>query len=150
MRTRSSIFFCYITFFFVDSYNIILVLFWWCRSTSTLCIRSLHFRKKKNCSSQFLYICEYSIVSIFTCIFLFPAMKKFRSVMETGESLNPDILVEKKDNSIEEESRRSQSDYNRSETLRLSNRYTNSRGRSDFVEHNDLVTRAPSCKQSKN
>jgi hypothetical protein len=63
--------------------------------------------------------------------------------METREGLNPDILVEKKDNSIEEESRRSQSDYNRSETLRLTNRYTNSRGWSDFVEHNDLVTRAP-------
>jgi hypothetical protein len=35
--------------------------------------------------------------------------------------LNPDLLVETEDNSIGEESRRSQSDYNRPEMLCLSN-----------------------------
>jgi hypothetical protein len=42
--------------------------------------------------------------------------------------LNPDLSVEMKDNSIEEESQRSRPDYTYPGTLRLSNRYTNSRG----------------------
>jgi hypothetical protein len=33
-------------------------------------------------------------------------------------------------------------DYNRSEMLHLSNQYTNSRGRCDLVEHNNLTMRA--------
>jgi hypothetical protein len=41
---------------------------------------------------------------------------------------NPDLSVEMKDNSIGEESRRSRPDYNRPGALRLSDRYTNSRG----------------------
>jgi hypothetical protein len=49
-------------------------------------------------------------------------------LMETREGLNPDLLVETEDNSIGKESRRSWPDYNRLETLRLSNRYTNSHG----------------------
>jgi hypothetical protein len=57
--------------------------------------------------------------------------------------LNPNLLVEMKDNSIGEESRRSWSDYNRPGTLRLSDRYTNSRGRCDLVEHDNPATRAP-------
>jgi hypothetical protein len=48
-----------------------------------------------------------------------------------------------KDNSIEEESRRSRPDYNRPGTLRLSDRYTNSRGRRDLVKHDNPATRAP-------
>jgi hypothetical protein len=48
--------------------------------------------------------------------------------METREGLNPDLLVEMEDNSIGEESQRSWPDYNHLEMLRLSNRYTNSRG----------------------
>jgi hypothetical protein len=48
-----------------------------------------------------------------------------------------------KDNSIGEESRRSRPDYNRPGTLRLSDRYTNSRGRRDLVEHDNPATRAP-------
>jgi hypothetical protein len=57
--------------------------------------------------------------------------------------LNPDLSVETKDNSIGEESRRSQPDYNRQGTLHLSNRYTNSRGRRDLVEHDNPAMRAP-------
>jgi hypothetical protein len=57
--------------------------------------------------------------------------------------LNPDLLVETKDNSIGEESRRSWPDYNRLGTLRLSDRYTNSRGQCDLVEHDNPATRAP-------
>jgi hypothetical protein len=51
--------------------------------------------------------------------------------------------VEKKDNSIGEDGRCSQPDYNHPGMLRLSDRYTNSRGRRDFVEHNNPATRAP-------
>jgi hypothetical protein len=51
--------------------------------------------------------------------------------------LNPDPLVETKDNSIGEESRRSQPDYNRPGMLRHSDRYTNSRGQRDLVEHDN-------------
>jgi hypothetical protein len=57
--------------------------------------------------------------------------------------LNPDPLVEMKDNSIGEESRRSWSDYNCPGMLRLSDRHTNSRGRCDLVEHDNPATRAP-------
>jgi hypothetical protein len=57
--------------------------------------------------------------------------------------LNPDLLVETKDNSIGEESRRSWLDYNRPGMLRLSDQYTNSRGRRDLVEHDNPATRAP-------
>jgi hypothetical protein len=57
--------------------------------------------------------------------------------------LNPDLSVEIKDNSIEKESQRSRPDYNRIGMLRLSDRYTNSRGRRDLVEHDNLATRAP-------
>jgi hypothetical protein len=63
--------------------------------------------------------------------------------MKTREGLNPDLSVETEDNSIEKESRRSRLDYNRSEMLHLSNRYTNSHGWHDLVEHDDLATRAP-------
>jgi hypothetical protein len=49
-------------------------------------------------------------------------------MMETREDLNPNLSVETEDNSIGKESRRSWPDYNRPETLRHSNRYTNSRG----------------------
>jgi hypothetical protein len=48
-----------------------------------------------------------------------------------------------KDNSIGEESRRSRPDYNHPGMLRLSDRYTNSRGRRDLVEHDNPATRAP-------
>jgi hypothetical protein len=48
--------------------------------------------------------------------------------METREDMNPDLSVETEDNSIGKESRRSRPDYNHPETLRLSNRYTNSHG----------------------
>jgi hypothetical protein len=51
--------------------------------------------------------------------------------------------VETKDNLIREESRRSQPDYNRPGALRLSDRYTNSYGRCDLVEHDNLAMRAP-------
>jgi hypothetical protein len=51
--------------------------------------------------------------------------------------LNPDRLVEMKDNSIRHESRHSWPDYNRPGTLRLTDRYTNSRGRRDLVEHDN-------------
>jgi hypothetical protein len=54
-----------------------------------------------------------------------------------------DHSVEMKDNSIGEESRRSQPDYNRPGMLRLNDRYTNSRGRRDLVEHDNPATRAP-------
>jgi hypothetical protein len=57
--------------------------------------------------------------------------------------LNPDLLVETKDNSIGEESRRSRPDYNRPGMLHLSDRYTTSRGRHDLVEHNNPSMRAP-------
>jgi hypothetical protein len=57
--------------------------------------------------------------------------------------LNPDLSVETKDTSIGEESRRSRSDYNRQGMLHLSDRYTNSRGRRDLVEHDNPATRAP-------
>jgi hypothetical protein len=56
---------------------------------------------------------------------------------------NPDLSVETKDNSIGEERRYSRPDYNRPVTLRLSDRYTNSRDRHDLVEHDNLATRAP-------
>jgi hypothetical protein len=55
---------------------------------------------------------------------------------------NPDFLVEMKDNSIGEENRRSQPDYNRCGMLRLSDRYTNSHGRRDLVEHENPAMRA--------
>jgi hypothetical protein len=48
--------------------------------------------------------------------------------METREGLNPNLLVETEDNSIGKVSRCSRPNYNSPETLRLSNRYTNSRG----------------------
>jgi hypothetical protein len=51
--------------------------------------------------------------------------------------------VETKDNSIEEESRCSWPDYNRPGMLGLSDRYTNSRGRRDLVEHDNPAMRAP-------
>jgi hypothetical protein len=57
--------------------------------------------------------------------------------------LNPDLLVETKDNSIREESRRSWPDYNHPGTLHLSDRYTNSNGRRDLVEHDNPAMRAP-------
>jgi hypothetical protein len=49
-------------------------------------------------------------------------------LMETRESLNPDLLVEMEDTSIGKESRRSWSDCNRPEMLCFSSRYTNSHG----------------------
>jgi hypothetical protein len=49
-------------------------------------------------------------------------------LMETCEGLNPNLSVETDDNSIGEESRRSWPDYNYPVMLRLSKRYTNSRG----------------------
>jgi hypothetical protein len=48
--------------------------------------------------------------------------------METRGGLNPNLSVETEDNVIGKESQRSRSDYNRPETLCLSDRYTNSRG----------------------
>jgi hypothetical protein len=63
--------------------------------------------------------------------------------METREDMNPDLSVEMEDNSIWKESRRSRPDYNHPETLRLSNRYTNSHGCCDLMEHDNLATRAP-------
>jgi hypothetical protein len=42
-------------------------------------------------------------------------------LMETREGLSPDLSVEMEDNSIGKESRHSRPDYNRLETLRLSN-----------------------------
>jgi hypothetical protein len=57
--------------------------------------------------------------------------------------LNLDLSVETKDNSIGEESRCSWPDYNRIGTLCLSERYTNSLGRRDLVEHDNPTTRAP-------
>jgi hypothetical protein len=42
-----------------------------------------------------------------------------------------------------DESRRSRTDYNRPGTLCLSDRYTNSRGRRDILEHDNPATRAP-------
>jgi hypothetical protein len=48
-----------------------------------------------------------------------------------------------KDNSIGEVSRCSRLDYNRLGTLHRSDRYTNSRGRRDLVEHDNLAMRAP-------
>jgi hypothetical protein len=63
--------------------------------------------------------------------------------MEIREGLNPDLSVEMEDNSIGKESRCSRPDYNRPEMLHLSNRYTNSHGWRDHVEHDDLATRVP-------
>jgi hypothetical protein len=57
--------------------------------------------------------------------------------------LNPDLLVETKDNLIGEESQHSRPDYNRPGMLCLSDRYTNSRGRHDLVEHDNPAMRAP-------
>jgi hypothetical protein len=51
--------------------------------------------------------------------------------------------METKDNSIGEESPCLWSDYNRPGILRLSDRYTNSRGRCDLVEHDNPAKRAP-------
>jgi hypothetical protein len=63
--------------------------------------------------------------------------------METLEGLIPDLSMEMEDNLIGEESWCSPPDYNRPEMLRLSNQYTNSCGRRDLVEHDNLGTRAP-------
>jgi hypothetical protein len=57
--------------------------------------------------------------------------------------LNPDLSVETKDNSIGEESLHWRPDYNRPETLCLSDWYTNSHGRCDLVEHDNPAMRAP-------
>jgi hypothetical protein len=57
--------------------------------------------------------------------------------------LNPDLSVETKDNLIGEESQCSEPDYNHPGMLRLSDRYTNSRGRRDLVEHDNPAMRAP-------
>jgi hypothetical protein len=51
--------------------------------------------------------------------------------------------VETKHNSIGEESRRSRPDYNHPGALCLSDRYTNTRGRRDLVEHDNPAMRAP-------
>jgi hypothetical protein len=52
----------------------------------------------------------------------------------TGTGMNPDLLVvEMKDNLIGEESQCSRPDYNRPGTLRLNDRYNNSRDRRDLV-----------------
>jgi hypothetical protein len=56
--------------------------------------------------------------------------------------LNPDLSVETKDNSIGEESQRSRPDYNHPGMLHLSDRYTNSRGQLDLVEHDNPAMRA--------
>jgi hypothetical protein len=48
-----------------------------------------------------------------------------------------------KDNSIGQENRRSRPDYNRLGMLCLSDRYTNSPGRRDLVEHDNQATMAP-------
>jgi hypothetical protein len=69
--------------------------------------------------------------------------------METHEGWIPNLSVEMKDNSIGQENRRSRSDYNRPETLRLSNQYTNSRGRCDLVEHDNPAMRAPALQAIK-
>jgi hypothetical protein len=52
------------------------------------------------------------------------------------------ILVETKDDSIGEVSPHSWPDYNRPGMLRLSDQYTNSRGRRDLVEHDNPAMRA--------
>jgi hypothetical protein len=57
--------------------------------------------------------------------------------------LNPDLSVGTKNNSIGEESRRSQPDYNHPGMLRLSDQYTNSCGWCDLVELDNPATRAP-------
>jgi hypothetical protein len=62
---------------------------------------------------------------------------------ETCEGLNPNLSLQMEDNSIGKEIRRSWPDYNRPETLRLSNRYTNSHGSRNLVEHDDPPLRAP-------
>jgi hypothetical protein len=64
-------------------------------------------------------------------------------VMESCEGWIPDLSMETKDNSIGEENRRSRPDYNCPGMLRLSDLYTNSSGRRDLVEHDNLATRAP-------
>jgi hypothetical protein len=53
------------------------------------------------------------------------------------------LLVETKDNLIGEESQCSRPYYNCPGTLRLSDRYTNSGGRCDLLEHDNPATRAP-------
>jgi hypothetical protein len=55
-------------------------------------------------------------------------METAPGLMETCEDVNPNLSVETDDNSIGEESRRSRPDYNYPVMLRLSKRYTNSRG----------------------
>jgi hypothetical protein len=50
--------------------------------------------------------------------------------------------MEMKDDSIEKESRRLWPDYNRSGMLCLSDRYTNSHGWCDLIEHDNPATRA--------
>jgi hypothetical protein len=57
--------------------------------------------------------------------------------------LNPDLSMEMKDNSIGEGSQSSWPDYNCPRMLHLSDRYTNSRGRRDLMEHDNLATSAP-------
>jgi hypothetical protein len=63
--------------------------------------------------------------------------------------LNIDLSMETKDNSIGEESRHSQPDYNHLGTLHLSDRYTNSRDRCDLVEHDNQAMRAPDLQAIK-
>jgi hypothetical protein len=63
--------------------------------------------------------------------------------METREGWILIFRWRLKDNSIEKESRRSWPDYNRPEMLRLSDQYTNFRGRRDLVEHDNPAMRAP-------
>jgi hypothetical protein len=62
--------------------------------------------------------------------------------METREGLIPNLLMEMEDNSIGDVSWCSWPDYNRPETLHLSNQYTNSYGQRDLVEHDNLAMRA--------
>jgi hypothetical protein len=57
--------------------------------------------------------------------------------------------VETKDNSIGEESRHLRPNYNRLGTLCLSDRYTNSHGRRDPVEHDNPAMRAPALQTIK-
>jgi hypothetical protein len=63
--------------------------------------------------------------------------------MVAHEGWISDLSVETKDNLIGEENWRSRPDYNRPGMLRLSDWYTNSRGRHDLVEHNNPATRSP-------
>jgi hypothetical protein len=73
---------------------------------------------------------QYSLPTLFAfgplILFLIGVLKSSRVLgicPSDGDpwGLNPDLLVETEDNSIGEESRRSQSDYNRPEMLCLSN-----------------------------